>query len=157
MEGFIDSFGSGVIIKKVISDVIGGVSNNSIVKTSTGLYWAGNDGFYRTDAFRASKVSGQIEYRYKEIVSNDTKKKRIYGSYDTLNKRIYWACQKSQVDNDFIFVFDESFECFTTISAKETTLPSSLIYKDEEMIIGDARGVLFSLSEGQKKNLVYER
>lgn len=156
LEGFIDSFGSGVIIKKVIADAVGGISNNSIIKTSTGLYWASADGFYRTDAFRASKISTQIDYRYKVISSSDSKREKIYATYDQINKRIIWACQKSQSDNDIMFVFDELFDAFTTVSALKTTQPASILYKDNCIVIGDSRGILFCLSEKHKSDLVFD-
>lgn len=122
----------------------------SIVATDTGIYFAGNDGFYFTDGFVVTKVSAHIDKTYQKIVASDQQRSRITGCYDRLERRIYWTVQStdSGLDCDTLFVIHADYGekksgVFTKWLNTENFMPSAVTYFDNKLIRGDYRGVLY--------------
>jgi len=96
-----DSLGRGGMIPRKISDKVGCVGNLSVVPTLTGLYFAGSDGFYYTDGYQIYSLSAEdFKETYSRLIQTQTQKKRIYGTYDALNKRVLWSCRDPELDTD---------------------------------------------------------
>ena len=151
IDGFYDEFGGGNPLHQRISDTVGCVSNNSIVQTDFGTFFAGNDGFYWTDSFKVIKVSNEFNERYRLFANNN---RRISSAYDEENSRIYWSVQKdaSESDVDSCFVLDLRFgikpdSCFTTLSGGVNFSPTSMTFFQNEWIRGDKRGYIFKHNE----------
>lgn len=147
LEGFFDFLGRGNIVPRKISDRAGCLSNNSIVETEDGLYWAGKDGFYGTDGFEVRRAAeteeGNFKLRdtYAALTNTDAKKARIYGCYDRENRRIYWSMSGSS-DNEDILIYDQTFDGFTSMMQDEA-IPSALVFDDDGLIRADGRGYVF--------------
>ena len=157
VEGFYDTTGRGFIKKREISNTVGCISQRSIISVKNGLYFASEDGFYFTDGFDVTRISGDIKETYEPFVATQIQKDRIYGAFDVANNRVLWACQSSQTsaDNDTIFVGHLNFRTpsevpFTTWTGgnwEDNYQPSSLIFEDVDLLRGDRRGYLFKHTE----------
>lgn len=146
LDGNYAADGSGSLTKQKIADTVGCVSNRSIVRTSKGTFFAGQDGFYWTDGFQVIKVSTEFNKRYLALEQKD----KIYATYSKLEERILWAVKKDggSADNDTIFCLDLRFgikpdSCFTTWSGKGSFAPTALTYFKDKIIRADYRGFLF--------------
>jgi len=151
LDGFYDEFGDGNPTRQRISDSVGCVSNRSIVPTSFGTFFAGNDGFYWTDSYKVLKISDEFNSRYKDVVNNSS---RIDGVYDEKNQRVIWSAKRGASSNDVdsCFVLDLTFgvkpnSCFTTFSGGVNFAPTSVIIFNDEFVRGDYRGYLFRHDE----------
>lgn len=149
LEGNFDELGNGGIVAREISETIGALNHNSIVQTRGGIFFAGNDGFYWTDGFQLKRINEKTINTYKTITESATQKARIYGAYDKLNDRVYWACMQTtgSTDNDTIFVVDLRFSvrpnsCFTTWVGKADFSPTAIAFFDNILYRGDRRGYL---------------
>lgn len=149
LEGTIDELGRGDIIATRIVDGVGCISNQSIVQTTSGLFYAGIDGFYYTDGYRVLKISNEWNNTYASITNTSAKQKRIVGVFEQKNQRIYWTAQREDTssDNDSILVLDLRFgvrpdSCFTTWSNGDTFAPTSLVFFNGELVRSDRRGYL---------------
>lgn len=91
--------GQGYLKHDKISDVIGGLNQKSIVQTEIGVFFAGTDGFYYTDGYQIIKLSLEIDKTYKTFTKTDNQKRSIVGSYDTLNRRIWFSVKLTNGDN----------------------------------------------------------
>lgn len=148
LEGLIDELGRGSILPEVISNTKGCLAHGSIVKGSGGLYFASEDGWYFTNGFgEPTKLAKKkIDRIYRQLVSSTDARRRIQGTYDKVNSRVYWTVQESAADNDKIFVYDESFDAFTTISFEGTGIfPTSILMDGETLLIGDKNGYIFKM------------
>lgn len=147
IDGFYDETGGGSPLHQRISDTAGCVSNTSIVQTTYGTFFAGNDGFYWTDSFKVLKISDEFNTRYRDFIANN---KRIYGVFDEENSRVLWSAQRDAAasDVDSCFVLDLRFgvkrdSCFTTLSGGDSFSPTSMAIFNKELVRGDSRGYLF--------------
>lgn len=154
IDGFFDELGRNGMAYEEISNVTGCVSHNSIVQTDIGVFFAGNSGFFWTDGFKVRKISDSINERYKELVSNSTERKRIYGKYDAVNLKIYWCVRRddSSTDNDNIFCLDLRFSTaegfqqdssITTWSNGTSFAPTAICIYKNNLIRADYRGYVF--------------
>ena len=145
LEGAYDYLGRGVLDKKIIDDTIGCIGNLSIVQTQNGIFFASEDGFCVTDGYRVIKLSDNFIERYKQCIGTTTKDKRLYGTYDSANNRIWWAVQydDSSTDNDFCFIYDLRFSAFTTAKNGEYFAPTALKVFGDDFLRADRRGYLF--------------
>jgi hypothetical protein len=122
IDGAYDNLGRGGMTPRKISDQVGCVGHLSIVQTLDGLYFAGNDGFYYTDGYKIYSLSAEdFKNSYARLVETDLQKKRIYGTYDALNKRILWAAHDPERDteeeNNLIYCMYLPAKKFTTWSS----------------------------------------
>jgi hypothetical protein len=116
IEGSFDSFGRGSVAAKRISEITGCVSNDSIIQTEDGVYFAGTDGFYFTDGFVLKLLSRNISNTYKSIVGSDTRKNLISGGIDIVNREVHWTVQISDTEGEAVeanasFVYDIDNDC----------------------------------------------
>lgn len=149
VSGFFDEQGRGGMSKLKISDTVGCVSNDSIVQTDHGLFFAAQQGFYFTDGYQVKKISHHIEDTYQTLVSTTTKARRIWGAFDEIENRIWWAAnlQPDSTDNDTCFILDLNWgiseeSTFTTASNGEYFAPTALLFKGADMYRADKRGYL---------------
>lgn len=151
MEGFFDEQGNGGITHQRISDTVGCVSHDSIVQTDDGIFFAGQDGWYYTDGWKVLKVSRHLNSTYQTLVATTTQARNIWGAYDRINKRIWYACQydTASLDNDICFILDLQWGikeemCFTTASNEDSWRPTCLLFRNDTMYRGDTRGYVFT-------------
>lgn len=108
LDGSFDLLGRGGLFPRKISDRVGCVGHLSVVQTLDGLYFAGNDGFYFTDGYQIYSLSAEdFKETYSQLILTSLQKKRIYGTYDAINKRILWAMhdpnRDTEEENNVIF------------------------------------------------------
>lgn len=150
IQGSFTSTGQGAMNHERISDAMGGLNAKSIVKTEIGVFFAGTDGFYYTDGYQLIKISIDLDATYRSMTSSDSQKARIYGTYDKLTRRIWWAMQSQPTasDNDVFFVYYLDYGVkpsgvFTKALTKASWQPSSAVFYKGQLVIGDTRGYLF--------------
>lgn len=146
LENFFDLTGRGTIDKFEISRVVGCTSHLGIVVTLQGLFFPGNDGFYWTDGYQVYKISTELNTTYAALQN----KTNIYGAYDPIYRRVYWAVQKdsSSGDNDAFAIADLKFGIspatpFTTASGGTSFAPSAIAFFNSYLYRADKRGYLF--------------
>ena len=159
VEGQFDNRGQGTMIHERISDTLGCVSSKSIIQTEIGVFFAGNDGFYYTDGYQIIKVSIDLDETYKKLVETEDQANLIYGTFDRLNRRIWWAvCSQSsseECDKGFIFHVNYGVKpsgAFTTVSNSTHFQPSAWYFFQNELIRGDSRGLIFRHNEEYKSD-----
>lgn len=147
IDGFYAADGTGDPLHQRINDTVGCISNNSIVQTPYGTFFAGNDGFYWTDSFKVMKISNEFNERYRLFAENNS---RIQATYDELENRVYWSVQRnaSLPDVDSLFVLDLRFgvkpeSVFTTWSGDSNFSATSICFFDKKLVRGDYRGYIF--------------
>lgn len=147
IDNVIASNGTGSMDLRRIDDRAGCVSNSSIVQTHKGLFWAGEVGFYWSDGFKVQKITDHLNDTYKTIVLNDTRKKRIVGTYEPSTERVLWAVSIDDGSNepDTCFILDlkvpiSAQSSFTTISGGEYFRPTALAVNKTKFYRGDTRG-----------------
>jgi hypothetical protein len=153
MEGSFDERGQGAIIAIPISETIGLYGGISPVQIDQGIVFAGSDGFYFTDAYSIKPLSLKFADTYLTIVKSMISAKRIIGTYDKINNRIYWACAFDGDECDRIFILDLNFgiredgASFTTWSGDSSFAPSSICFFGGSLIRGDSRGYVLRHNE----------
>lgn len=151
VEGYADYLGRGGSVIRKIAEKAGCLSNNSIVETENGLYWAGKDGWYVTDGFAVTRLAedenGQFKLyeTYSPLTNTAAKQKRIFGAYDRKNRRVFWS-MSGATDNETIYVFDQTFNAFTTIS-HEDSIPSAIFHDEEALVKADSNGYVFYMED----------
>ncbi len=153
LEGVYDLTGRGGIDAREISRTVGAVNHLSIVQTRDGIFFAGQDGFYFTNGYEVLKISREFNNTYKTLVSTATQKGNIYGMYEALLNRVWWAVQvdSGSADNDACYVADLNYGIkpdtpFTTISGGLSFAPTALLYYNNTVYRSDRRGYLFTHS-----------
>jgi hypothetical protein len=126
------------------------MSHNSIVQTRYGVFWAGNDGFYWTDGFNYKKISDSINLRYQDLVSSETRKSRIFATFDSKDNRVYWAVTAgdTSTDNDTYYILDLRWgvrddSTFTTRTNGSDFRATCVTFFQNNLIRGDTRGYIF--------------
>lgn len=153
VEGVLDDLGRGSISRGTIIDAPC-ISNGSIVQTQDYVYFFSDSGIYRTNGIQAEKLTNHLDLTYQKWTSSTEKRRRIKGSYDQVNQRVYWCVSESDSDNDKILVFDEIHRGFSTQSSGSDFSPTAIIFKNQEMIRGDKDGYIFLHEEGIYSDLV---
>jgi hypothetical protein len=171
LSGSFNSLGQGAISHEKFSTTIGCVSPHSVVQTEIGVFFAGTDGFYYTDAFQIIKVSIDLNSTYKAATQTLQQKARVYGAYDKTTRRIWWGMQSqpTAADNDICYIFYLDYGIkpggvFTTASNNGALVPSTstaspspsvgnplnydywspsaMVFFQGQLIKGDSRGIL---------------
>jgi hypothetical protein len=150
IEGQFTELGQGAMTHQAISETIGCVSEASIVKTTSGVFFAGTDGFYFTDAYQVTKLSHNWDETYAGMISTSAKAKRIQGTFDPITNRIWWTCQmtSTSTDNDAFVILDLNFPlganpCWTTASNTGHLAPTAALFYNKKMRRGHALGYIF--------------
>lgn len=164
IDGTFDSTGGGGLFDQKISDTIGCISQDSIVQLPNGVVFADEDGFAFTDGFKVFRITDQLVKRYKPLVVTENQQRRIFGSYDKENRRVYWTVQEDQqltADCNKIYILDTRWglspeSVFTTMSGGQY-LPDNfsscaVIFRNREMIRADRRGYIFRHNEETLSN-----
>jgi len=150
-EGTVNNLGQGVMNLIKISDKVILSSNDSIIQREKDLLFAGQDGFYITNAFEVKRIS-DFPKTFKDLFNRGS----ISAEYDEKNKIAQWAVQRtsSNTDNDSFFstLLNERAEqrlekAFQTASNGSDFAPSVLGYFNDQLIRGDRRGYLFKHDE----------
>lgn len=149
-DGRFDDRGNGGLFAKKIDDTATCVSQSSIVQIPEGIVWCGFDGIYFSDSYRVLKISEEFNTTYAAMVSTPSIASRIVGSYDAVERRVYWAVTQldGAVDNDSFLVLDLRWgikpdAVFTTASGGSSFAPSAIAHFDKNLIRADRRGYLF--------------
>jgi len=147
IDNQIDDLGIGSMDLRRLDDRAGCVSQNSIIQTHKGIFWAGEVGFYWSDGMKVMKISDNLNETYRAFVANDERKKRIVATYEPANERVVWAVSKDDGANepDIGYVLDLKWgikpqSCFTTISGGDYFRPTAMTVKDSKIYRGDTRG-----------------
>lgn len=152
LEGaFAKTANEGSIVKQQISNQIGGISGASIVVTEIGIFFAGTNGFYYTDGYQCIRISQELFKTYQNATATAAQRRDIKGSYDRVNRRVYWTMRSTsaQTDCDVMFVFDMNFGitpsgAFVRLKgATGSWNPSSIAFKKDTLYIGDSDGFLY--------------
>ncbi len=152
LAGFFDEQGNnGITHPLKISDTVGCVSNDSIVQTDIGLFFAAKQGFYYCDGYKVQKISRHLDkITYPKLVLTAAQARKIYGSFDKKENRVWYGVQLQDAsnDNDTCFILDVNWgvseECsFTSASNGDDFAPTALMFKDGELYRGDTRGYIF--------------
>lgn len=150
LDGYFDESGRNGPTYEEVSKVTGCVSQNSIVQTDFGVFFAGSSGFYFTDGYKFNKISDDFNERYKEIVSDPDNTELIFGTYDPINLRVYWALPSDSGtgENDTIYTLDlrqgiTQNSTFTTWTNGEYFKPTAITVFNGNLIRCDARGYVF--------------
>lgn len=150
VTNFFTNIAQGQLTAEKVSDTLGCVSSRSIVRTEVGLFFAAKDGFYYTDGFQTIKISLELDTTYQGLSLTTAQQKRLNGTYDKLNRRIYWNVQESASDIDcnrtFVYFLNYGIKpsgVFTALSSTTNWKPSSMCLMDGLVIRGDNRGYIF--------------
>lgn len=149
LDGFINGLGQGDITPVKISDTAGCVSSASIVQTIDGLFWAGNDGFYFSDAYQVVRISDGSNESYKALITTAERKRRIVGKFDPLRKRIWWTVQQASgaTECDATWVLDLNWgisnDMPLTTCSGNSFAPTALEFINGALIRADKRGYTF--------------
>ncbi len=148
-NGFVED-GGGFLRHRKIAGAKGCVSAASVVKTPYGIFYAGTDGIYLTDGFRAVYLSRHLRETYKRLVASETQASRISGCYVEHLNQIWWSVQSepSMPDVDRILVLHLDFgiqeeASFTVHTFEAAWNPTALVEFEGDLLRGDARGVVF--------------
>ncbi len=146
LEGTIDERGQGAIIPIEISNQVGLCGGLSPVQIEGGIVFAGTDGFYFTDGYRVTPISKKWSTTYALLVLETAQRRRIQGTYDRLNQRVFWAMGYDTDENDSVFVLHLKFGLredggsFTEWNGGTWFSPSAIAFFDGDLIRGESRG-----------------
>jgi len=157
IEGLLGLAGGGLLTFTEISSTVRGVSVNSGVTVGDRFFFAGHDGFYMTDGYKAVNISVHLKEMYSLLVSPDStgkpKGRLIKGVYHPEENRIYWAVAKDGDNYDGMVVLDLNKElgessCFTLWSGPSFAPSAVGIWQNRYLVRGDIDGYVFSHQEG---------
>lgn len=149
IDGVVDALGAGVIRARALSSEAGCLSNSSIVRTDSGIFWAGLDGFYVSDGFKISRITEtRLTKRFSEYADTEDKRKRVIATYDKEHERVKWAMSSDGVLNDYYWVLDLRTGSFTNEYGKDMNA-TSLFYNENRILRGDDFGYIYSHSDGE--------
>ena len=150
LEGMLDNTGDGTFRSRVVDEHVGCLAHASIVKTPMGLYFAGNNGFYVTDGYKIKPLTADLEQSYSDLISSDTAKTVVNGTYDERNQKIYWGVAKrGSTVADLVWVLDLASHGFTMMDAPRFEA-TSMVTRNGELYRGDQTGVVYRHSNDFK-------
>lgn len=165
IDNFYGDDGSGGMLLRRIDDKAGCVSQQSIVRTHLGMFWAGEHGFYWTDGFRVVNITDHLNKTYKTLVSSDTRKKRISGTFHPGIQAVIWGVSVNDgaqepdeayvLDLKFPFLLDPNADIqnqkrggtFTTMVGGTSFRPTQIMQLGNYIYRGDTRGFVFKHGE----------
>jgi hypothetical protein len=155
IDNYYGDDGTGGMLLRRIDDKAGCISHLSIVQTHLGIFWAGANGIYWTDGFRVECVSNHLNETFKVISENSTVSKKIVGTFDPSNQRVFWTAAYSTQDQepDRVYILDLRFPflpsevkrggTFTTMSGSTNFKPTSVRQVGTLLYRSDSRGYVF--------------
>jgi hypothetical protein len=156
VDGSFDQLGLGGMVAQRISESANCISSQSVVQTVEGVFWAGQDGIYFTDGYNVIRLNEDYDKTWASWVGTATQQARIYGSYDSKKRRIWWTVQSEDgSDCDGCYVLDLNVPqpvrpkaTFTTASGtNDSFAPTALEFVSGTMYRADTRGYLFAHSD----------
>lgn len=171
VEGQIDSFGNGSPVLRVISEKVGALCQNGVVKTDRGLVFAAVDGYYLTNGFTLTKLSDHCSKYYLKAWGQLTEEEMVSflsGTYHAKSNRVFFACRSSELDADGVYpnmlhvldlrwldqlghasitdlVGGENTSTLGLLGAT-TLAPTSLAVYNDHLLIGDVNGFILSIN-----------
>lgn len=149
MAGGFNIQGQGALTHSNISDTLGCMNAKSIVRTEVGIFFAGNDGFYYTDGFQIINITLELKKTYAALTQSASQKRSIYGAYDKVSRKVYWAMKTSANDSDnsvvYVFYLDYGIKpsgTFTLIQNGSNFRPSSLVFMQGVLYYAHEKGYL---------------
>lgn len=159
LEGSFNDTGAGAIIGQPVSRNVGAISHNGIVQTEMGVFFCGTGGIYYTDAYQLIKVNMELVNTYNSYTASPTQRQRVVGTYDRLNRRIYWTFMSSPVSQeaDTVWVLDLNFGVseampFTTMSGGPLFTPTALAFFQGMLVRGDSNGYMTQYQASYKSD-----
>ena len=154
--------GQGALTHERISDTLGCQNAKSIVRTEIGVFFAGNDGFYYTDGFQLINITLELKKTYASLTQTAAQVRSIYGAYDKITRRVWWAMKPNPTDTDnsvfYIFYLDYGVKpsgTFTTASNINMPLrPSSFVFMQGTMYLGLEGGYILKSDQNKKADIV---
>lgn len=160
LDGFFDEQGRGGMTHLKISDTFGAISNDAIVQVDDGIIFAAVEGWCYCDGYSVKRISHHLNDSYKKLVVTDTQSRNMWGAYDRIEKRVWFACQYNQAstDNDSCFILDLKWgisesSTYTTASNGQvfdsealtdiSWAPTCLLFKDANMYRAHYKGFVF--------------
>lgn len=150
MEGGYDELGNGLLTHMQIAPTIGAVGQSGIVQTEYGIFFCGTNGIYMTDAFKMSRVSGELENTYNALIASPLQRARIVSVYDRNTRRVYFSFCSTPTSPtcDITYVLDLNWGLsdrmsFTTISGGASFSPTAWAVYNNQLIRGTSYGFLF--------------
>ncbi len=162
-DGFFDEQGRGGMVHQKISDTFGAISNDAIVQVDNGIIFASPEGWCHCDGYSVKRISHHLNDTFKKLIVTTAQARNMFGSYDRIENRVWFACQYNQSAgaNDCCFILDLKWglsesSTFTTASngsvfSTETSgdlsfRPTCLLFKDTYMYRADDNGFVFKHS-----------
>lgn len=145
--------GSGYMSHEKISDVVGGISQKSVVQTEIGVFYAGTDGYYYTDGYQVIKLSLEIDDTFASLTDSPEKMKFIAGAYDTKNRRVWWSMQNSDQVEFFVLHLNMGVKpsaSFTKQFNRDVIKPASHVFWRGDHWFGHEEGYLMKSDANQK-------
>jgi len=154
LEGTIDATGAGTFRTRVIDENVGCVSHASVVSTPQGIYFAGQDGFYRTDGYKLQSLTEDLDNSYSDITETVIQKELVTGAYDPKDQRVYWGvAKKGSTLPDEVWVLHLSSHGFTKMDALNFEA-TSMVVRDGVLFRGDTLGFVYRHSKDYKHDYV---
>ena len=154
LEGTIDATGAGTFRTRVIDENVGCVSHASVVSTPQGIYFAGQDGFYRTDGYKLQSLTEDLDNSYSDITETVTQKELVTGAYDPKDQRVYWGvAKKGSILPDEVWVLHLSSHGFTKMDSINFEA-TSMVVRDGVLFRGDTLGFVYRHSKDYKHDYV---
>jgi hypothetical protein len=155
LQGGFTNLGQGNLSSERIVGEAGCISSKSIVQTEIGVFFAGTDGFYYTDGFQLIKISIDLNKTYLSLTKTRDQASRIHGKYDKRSRRIWWSVSSessaTECDRSYVYYLDYGVKpagVFTgPIQNGTHWAPTALDFFQDDMIRGDARGLLLRHNE----------
>lgn len=149
LDGIFDPAGRGDVIPQKIAEVVGCVGHNSIVQTEYGVFWIAPEGAYYSDGYQVTPVSKHLPNSFRDWLV-EANYKKIYGSYDSYNKRIWWAFGKTSNENTDALILDLKFGIseqmpFTTASGNSFATGATTFFQ-KNLVRAHTSGYLFKSS-----------
>lgn len=155
LEGTYDNIGGGGIRARVISERVGCVSHNSIIRTNNRIFFIGNNGVYITDGYTVDQIpaSKTLFDRIREFISDPVRADKITATYDFIEERIYWSVGDNDTENDQWLILNLKTLGFTEADGFNF-FSSACIFKDDSLIRGDQDGYLYEHKDGYLNDIV---
>jgi hypothetical protein len=149
LDGGFDEKGRGGLTYEKIFTSDGCVSHGGIVQIPEGVVFPGNFGFYFTDGYQTFKINVDWVTTYKTLVASSAQAKKIRGTYDSANQRVYWSAQSALgSDNDVLYVLElkqgmKPDACFFSGENGSSFAPTDLLFYNKQLLRADTRGYVF--------------
>lgn len=162
-SGSFTSSGQGALTHESISDAMGCDSAKSILRTEIGVFFAGTDGFYYTDAFQIIKISLDQDKTYAALTASAEQRRAIHGCYDKDTRRIWWSMKQNPTDAEcsisYVFYLDYGVKpsgVFTRMNNGLNYQPASMVFLQGVPYLGHGKGAILFGDKWNKSDAVVD-